>query len=152
MPIQSWITATNFTHAGLSNGTTYYYVVSASNANGESANSGEVNAKPVPPPAPAAPTGLVATAGNTQVGLAWSASSGATSYNVYRSTTAGGEGSTPIATGIASTSYINTGLTNGTAYYYKVAAVNAGEPRTDGMRHCAGHDCRGALKVNRQID
>ena len=40
-----------------------------------------------PPPAP---TNLVATAGNAQVGLSWSASSGATSYNVQRSTTSGG--------------------------------------------------------------
>jgi len=74
---------------------------------------------------PSTPTGVVATAGNAQVSLSWSASSGATSYNVYRATTAGGEGTTPIAMGIASTSYTNTGLTNGTTYYYKVAAVNA---------------------------
>ena len=74
--------------------------------------------------APAAPTGLTATGGNAQVSLSWTASSGATSYNVYRSTTSGGEGTTAIATGITSTSYTNTGLTNGTTYYYKVAAVN----------------------------
>ncbi|MCA1607668.1 MAG: hypothetical protein LC775_19875, partial [Acidobacteria bacterium] len=39
---------------------------------------------------PAAPTGLTATAGNAQVALSWTASSGATSYNVKRSTTSGG--------------------------------------------------------------
>jgi glycosidase/fibronectin type 3 domain-containing protein len=76
--------------------------------------------------APAAPTGLTATAGNAQVSLSWTASSGATSYNVYRGTTAGGESGTPIATGVTGTSYANTGLTNGTTYYYKVAAVNSG--------------------------
>ena len=75
--------------------------------------------------APAAPTGLSAAAGNSQVSLSWTASTGATSYNVYRGTTAGGEGTTAIATGITSTTYTNTGLTNGTAYFYKVAAVNA---------------------------
>lgn len=74
---------------------------------------------------PSAPTGLAATAGNAQVSLTWNASTGATSYNVYRATTAGGEGTTAIATGIAATSYVNTGLTNGTTYYYKVAAVNS---------------------------
>jgi len=79
----------------------------------------------VVPKVPAAPTGLTAAAGNAQVGLSWNASSGATSYNVYRGTTVGGEGATPIATGITSTSYTNTGLTNGTTYYYKIAAVNA---------------------------
>jgi fibronectin type 3 domain-containing protein len=78
-----------------------------------------------PPPPPPTPTGLAATAGNASVALAWTASSGATSYDVYRSTTSGGEGTTPVAT-TASTSYTDTGLTNGTTYYYKVSAVNGG--------------------------
>jgi len=75
--------------------------------------------------APSAPTGLTATAGNGQASLTWSASSGATSYNVYRGTSSGGESGTPVATGVTSTSYTNTGLTNGTKYYFKVAAVNS---------------------------
>jgi hypothetical protein len=74
---------------------------------------------------PAAPTGLTATASSGQIALAWSPSSGASSYNVYSGTAVAGEGSTPIATGVMSTSYTNTGLTNGTNYYYTVAAVNA---------------------------
>jgi hypothetical protein len=78
-----------------------------------------------PPPPPPAPTGLAATAGNASVALAWTASPGATSYNIYRGTTSGGEGSTPAAT-TASTSYTDTGLTNGTTYYYKVSAANGG--------------------------
>jgi hypothetical protein len=73
---------------------------------------------------PPAPTGLTATSGNAQVTLAWNASTGATSYAIYRGTSAGGEGATAIATATA-TSYVNTGLTNGTTYFYKVAAVNA---------------------------
>jgi hypothetical protein len=75
---------------------------------------------------PAAPTGLTATAGNGQVALSWTASSGATSYNVYRGTASGEESSTPIATGVTAANYTVTGLTNGTPYYFKVAAVNAG--------------------------
>jgi fibronectin type 3 domain-containing protein len=78
-----------------------------------------------PPPPPPTPTGLAATAGNASVALAWTASSGATSYNIYRGTTSGGEGTTPVAT-TASTSYTDTGLTNGTKYYYKVSATNGG--------------------------
>lgn len=73
---------------------------------------------------PSAPTGLAATAGNAQVALAWSATSGATGYNVKRSTTNGGPYSN-VATNVTSTSYSNTGLTNGTTYYYVVTAVNA---------------------------
>jgi hypothetical protein len=74
---------------------------------------------------PPAPTGLTAAPGNSQVALAWTATSGAMSYNVYRGTTPGGEGPTPIATGITATTYTNSGLTNGTTYYYKLAAVNS---------------------------
>jgi hypothetical protein len=76
--------------------------------------------------APAAPTYLSATAGNAQVALMWTGSSGATSYSVYRGTAAGAESATPIVTGIGATVYTNTGLTNGTTYFYKVAAANAG--------------------------
>jgi fibronectin type 3 domain-containing protein len=75
--------------------------------------------------APPAPAGLSATAGNAQISLSWGAASGATSYNVYRGTTAGGESTTAVASGLTGTTYNNTGLTNGTTYYYKVRAVNA---------------------------
>ncbi len=115
-------TATSYMDAGLTNGTKYYYVVSAANANGESANSAEVNATPTLA-VPAAPTGLVATAGNAQVGLTWTASAGAATYHVERSSTSGGP-YTQIANP-ASPGYTDTGLTNGTKYYYVVSAVNA---------------------------
>jgi fibronectin type 3 domain-containing protein len=117
-------TATNFTDTGLTNGTTYYYVASALNAAGESANSSQANATPTAPATPpAAPTGLQAVAGNAQVSLTWSASTGATSYNVQRSTTSGGPYTQVAAP--TTTSDTDTGLTNGTTYYYVVAASNA---------------------------
>lgn len=79
------------------------------------------------PTVPAAPAGLTATAGNAQVALSWAASSGATSYNVKRATTSGGPYTT-VAAGVAAASYTDTGLTNGTTYYYVVSAANgAGE-------------------------
>ena len=71
---------------------------------------------------PAAPSGLTATAGNQQVSLSWTASSGAASYNVKRSTTNGGSYTTVNSP--ATNSYTDTGLTNGTTYYYVVSAVN----------------------------
>ena len=113
-------TTTSYTDTGVTNGTTYYYVVAAVNAAGQSANSSQVSATPlgVPP----APTNLVATPGNAQVGLSWSASSGATSYNVQRSTTSGGPYTTIGSP--TTTSYTDTAVTNGTTYYYVVAAVN----------------------------
>ncbi|OAI52842.1 hypothetical protein AYO44_16410 [Planctomycetaceae bacterium SCGC AG-212-F19] len=85
------------------------------------------------PSVPPTPTGLAAVAGNAQVLLAWAASSGATSYNIYRSTTSGGEGATPYRTGVTTTSFTDTGLANGTTYYYQVSAVNsAGESAKSG--------------------
>ena len=72
-----------------------------------------------------APTGLTPTAGNTQAALSWTAASGATSYNVKRATVSGGPYAT-IASDVTTTGYTDTGLSNGTAYYYAVSAVYAG--------------------------
>ena len=115
---------TTYTDTGLSNGTKYFYVVSAYNSVGQSANSAEASATPTAPPT--APVNLVATAGNAQVSLTWTASAGATSYHVKRSTT-NGSGYTQIAAPTLA-NYMDTGLTNGTTYYYVVTALNsAGE-------------------------
>src|SRR5690606_6543834 len=73
---------------------------------------------------PSAPTGLIAASGNAQVQLSWNAVSGATGYNVKRSTTSGGP-YTNVQTNVSGTSFTDTGLTNGTTYYYVVTAVNA---------------------------
>ena len=116
--------ATSYTDTGLTNGTKYFYVVSAYNSAGQSANSSEVSATPTAPSTPpAVPANLQATAGNAQVSLSWTASSGATSYHLKRSTTSG-SGYTQIAAP-AATSYTDTGLTNGIAYFYVVSALNA---------------------------
>jgi fibronectin type 3 domain-containing protein len=117
-------TTTSFTNGGLTNGTTYYYVVTAVNSSGESSASAQASATPAAAPQPpAAPTGLTATAGNAQVSLTWTASAGATSYHVKRSTTSG-SGYTQIAAPTAA-SFLDTTVTNGTAYFYVVSALNA---------------------------
>jgi hypothetical protein len=72
---------------------------------------------------PSTPAGLQASAGDTQVSLSWTTSSGATSYNVKRSTTSG-SGYATISSP-TSTSFTDTGLTDGITYYYVVAAVNS---------------------------
>ncbi len=89
---------------------------------GGSSSSGGGGGRTVSPPA--APTGLAATAGDKQVTLSWNASAGATSYNLKRSATHGGPYST--VTSPTTTTATDTGLTNGTTYYYVVSAVNAG--------------------------
>jgi carboxypeptidase T len=73
--------------------------------------------------APGAPSGLAATPGAGQASLAWTAASGATGHNVHRSTTSGGPYTT-VQANVPGTSYTDTGLVNGTTYYYVVTGTN----------------------------
>src|SRR2546421_9246259 len=101
-------------------GVTYYYQVSAVNRPGEGPRSNEASATPSAPPPPptppSAPTNLVATAGNAQVGLTWQAPSSnggspITNYRIYRGTASGGE--TLKATIGNLLTYTDTTVTNG---------------------------------------
>jgi hypothetical protein len=65
---------------------------------------------------------------NNVVTLTWSASSGATSYNVYQGTSSGAEGSTSVQSGLTATTTTVQGLTAGHTYYFTVAAVDGGGP------------------------
>jgi hypothetical protein len=128
----SGLTTTTYTQTGLTAGTTYYYVVTAVYASGESAPSNVASATPTAPVTPpSVPTGLAAVGGNAQVALTWSASSGAASYNLYYSTVSGvtPTNGTKIG-GITAASYTQSGLTNGTTYYYVVTAVGSGGEST----------------------
>jgi hypothetical protein len=82
-----------------------------------------------PPTAPGAPSNLTATGGDTTVSLSWAAPSSTggapVSYDVYRGTASGAESATPIATGVTATSFTDRGLTDGTTYFYEVAATNS---------------------------
>src|SRR5207237_3502496 len=72
-----------------------------------------------------APTGLTAAAGNDQVVLNWNPSTGATGYNVKRSTTNNGPYTT-IGPNVNVTNFTDTAATNGSTYYYVVSALDAG--------------------------
>jgi fibronectin type 3 domain-containing protein len=81
---------------------------------------------PTPPPAP---TGLAASPGDAQVLLMWNPVAGATSYTLKRGTASNGPfTNVPGAVNIPGTSFNDTGLTNGTTYYYVVLASNAAGP------------------------
>lgn len=116
---------TSYSDATIVNGTTYYYVVIGVNAAGESPASTQSGpATPqVPLTVPPAPTGVNVTAGNAQVTVSWTAAARATSYNVYRSTTPGSQG-TKIGSS-ATVSFTDTTVANGTTYYYTVTGVDA---------------------------
>src|SRR5207253_2787450 len=74
--------------SGLTDGTAYYFMVTAVNANGSLKASSEGTITPVV--APSAPTSLAAVGGTSQVALSWTASTGSSPlYTVFRSTTSG---------------------------------------------------------------
>ncbi len=124
--IATGVASTGFNDSTAANGTTYFYVVSAVNADGESLDSNQASATPQPPTAPNPPTGLFAKAsGKKKINLTWAQSNspGITQNRIYRSTVNGGPYS-PIATIAATTAFNNTGLNSGTTYYYVVTAIN----------------------------
>jgi len=112
-------TPTAVAGGSLSSGTPYYYVMSATNANGETVQSAEVTITP--------------SGGNLSVGLTWAQIAGATGYRLYRSTTTATYGATSllaVVTGGSSVSYTDTGtadvagqpLAAGTAFTALAAA------------------------------
>ncbi len=119
--VQTNIQSASYKALGLADGTAYYFEIVAVNPAGVSPPSKEVSATPVP--APPAPTGVTASAGNDSVTLNWIASPTATSYNIFEE--AGSQGSVLLATGVTATTYTATGLSNGQIYVFGISAMNA---------------------------
>ena len=110
-----------FTDSNVVSGTTYDYVVSAVSSLGEGSNSVEASAAPCNVPLP--PANVMATGGVSQITVSWSASAGATSYNVYRFTVTTPPGL--IGSGITTTNFTDTPLSTGVTNYYLITAANA---------------------------
>ncbi|HZT43754.1 MAG TPA: hypothetical protein VFA07_16425 [Chthonomonadaceae bacterium] len=72
---------------------------------------------------PAAPKGLVATAGTRSVTLTWTPSAEALSYNIKRSPTSGGPYTT-VGVARSGPSFTDTSVTSGQTYFYVVRGVN----------------------------
>ena len=128
-PIATGSTATSYTVTGLTNGTTYTFTVAATNSTGYGAESQQSNAvTPAPPTVPDKPTGVSGAPRDSAVALTWTApvldgGSAITSYRIvpYIGNTA----QTAVTTPSAATGFTVTGLHNGTAYTFTVAANNA---------------------------
>src|SRR5262249_29898936 len=80
--------------------------------------------------APSAPTNFAASIVSGQVSLQWTASSGATGYDIYRSSTNGGPYAV-IAWGVTGTNYVDTNFPGDVPCYYVVTAVNPGDESSD---------------------
>ncbi|MHA6480896.1 RCC1 domain-containing protein [Paenibacillus sp. strain BS8-2] len=116
------VTGSVYSHqvTGLTNGTTYYFVVTATNPGGVSGSSNQVSATPFT--VPGAPTNVTAVAGNGQATVSFeppldNGGHAITGYEV-RSTPGGivaSGGNSPI---------LVTGLTNGESYTFTVRAIN----------------------------
>jgi hypothetical protein len=113
----------------LTNGTCYWYVVTAVNDGAdESEDSNDACATPnaIDTTVPGAPTNLQADPGNQMVGLTWNASAAGdlVKYRVYRSAVSGGPFTFLGEVTAPDVWYFDNGLTNGTPYWYVVTAVD----------------------------
>ena len=113
------VTSTKVT--GLTNGTAYYFVATATNTAGESGNSTEVSSTPKVS-VPTAPVLNTPTAGDASVTLSWAAVTNATGYKVKYGMTKGSYPTVVTLGNVTSTKV--TGLTNGTTYYFVATATN----------------------------
>jgi len=119
------VSGTGFSDTGLSEKTTFYYVVSAVNSVGQSADSPQISAA-APGIPPAAPSGLMAVAGDGLVILHWEANteSDLAGYYVYRSTTPASGYIRLNDVLLSSPGFTDYSLACYTTYYYVVTAVD----------------------------
>lgn len=112
-----------FTATFLTNGHTYEYYVTATNASGDSARSNIASARPMPP-LPAAPTGLTAAAGDGKVTLRWSGPTSGVYYWIEMRDVTAGENWHRLQYPTANTSFTAEYLVNGHTYSFRVRATN----------------------------
>jgi HD-GYP domain-containing protein (c-di-GMP phosphodiesterase class II) len=120
-------TATSETIGGLTNGTTYTFTVSAITSAGTGYPSG-ASAPVTPAGPPSAPSGVTGISGNAQVALSWAAptATGGDPITGYKVTPSiGATAQTASTFGSNATTETISGLTNGTAYTFTVAAITS---------------------------
>jgi pro-kumamolisin-like protein/fibronectin type III domain protein len=123
VPVQQNVMGTSTTIIGLQPGQLYSFAIAGVSSTGISPQSSQVAVSIVPGP----PAGLkVVSAGANALTLTWTASSGASSYNVFAGTTAGGESTTPAVTGVRGQSVTFTSLASGQKYFFTVEAADLG--------------------------
>ena len=112
----------------------------------------------VPPTgSPSKPLNLIAVSGDGQASISWNTVSSATTYTLYWGTSPGISTSSNKISGLTTTSYTHTSLTNSTTYYYRLTASNSlgeslqsdetsttplGKPGQSGLRDVASTTAR----------
>ena len=137
------ISVTRYRDGGLSANTSYEYQLESCNDNGCSGRSSAVSVTTaLAPPSPATPTATATAQSDSAISITWSAVAGATHYNLYRATVRGGP-YTQIGGDIDAIGYLDSGLSETTAYYYQLEACNGGEcsersPKVSAVTYAAG--------------
>lgn len=109
------VSATTYQDAGLTPGTTYYYVVSSRDFSGNVSSSSNEAAIRLG----SEPTGLIATSMPNYIQLSWDSVGGATGYSVYRALQSGGPYGR-VAQGLGANSYQDSNIQDGVPYFYVV--------------------------------
>ena len=122
---------TSYTVDGLTNNTTYYFLIDARNSYGNG-SSAEVSATPSADSTSLfPPSSIVASAGDENISITWSAVSVATSYRLYVAEESGITIANylDLAGGVryepSDNSYLLGGLTNGVTYYFILTSIDA---------------------------
>ena len=127
-PIASGISTGSYPDSSVVYGTSYTYVVTASNGTCSSVNSNTVTSSPLCSPPATTPTGLAASTPSLggQVTLTWTGTADATTYQILRklSTDASYVQVGQVVGGTGTKTYPDSGLTNGLAYNYVVTSNN----------------------------
>jgi fibronectin type 3 domain-containing protein len=130
-PVESgYFNGANYMHTGLPSGTGYYYKVTAlDNYGGKSGDSAIVSATTIKL---ATPANLRAEAQSAdRISVSWDAlPGGAPGYRLYYGVSEWGTGAS-VDFGSDVTSYTHEGLSSGTLYYYRVAAIDSYGGKSD---------------------
>ena len=126
-PDSTPVTSHSISLTDLEPDTTYHYRVISEDASRNSASSADYSFTTSPNPTPpVAPSGLTLTSGYKEVQLDWSANSEASlaGYHIYRSDSADSGYVQLNSDPVTEASYLDTGLTSDTTYYYRLSATN----------------------------
>src|SRR5207248_1820456 len=111
--VATGVRTNSYTDLAITNGVTYYYVITAANSAGLSPNSNQAAAT-VPLPK------VIAAYNTGNLAISWPAT--ASQVKLYRNSTGP---YVTVATSVRTNSYTDLAITNGVTYYYVITAANS---------------------------